>query len=206
MKMTGGPAEVDMKVSAKNYIKDGKQYVDISGAQDMLAMMGYTGEYKLPSKMYQDITSVLEVTTVNIPDYTFSDLFEMIPEGEWGNYVKISKSSTDTGFKIKVSAEKETLNELISQENSAEVSANFTDDAELYIIYENSQFAGLYLNAQANIVIDAENSVPELYQMTGKSKIVVKASYNVQIVGWNGEIEYPTDLDTNYVNMATLEM
>lgn len=191
-KLTGSQMNMDLQGTVKQYMLDGNQYLDLTGARDVIDMMGAGQEF--PSlKMSQKIAGIDETSLV-IPDYTVSQLLDMIPYGDWGEYVKISKSETDTGYKIKVVFPKATLNELVDNENLEEVDFNFTSDAEFYMIYENNEFSGLYLNANVNIILNA--TALDMADMTGLSQIVIKTSLNAQVIGYEGEISFPSDLSS----------
>lgn len=193
----GNEISQESNASAKQFIVNGTQYVDLSGSKDFMDTFG--AEY--PTKYYQ-VLATDEAQPIAIPEISLGDLLAEIPEGEWGQYVQLSKYESETGYKIKVVANKDFLNEAVS---TALVgygfSVIFTSDAQMYMIYENNEFAGLYFDTDAKVIINIHES-NSLYQILGSS-VTINASINLQLIGFNGEIDYPNF--SGYVNIKELD-
>lgn len=188
MKMTMGDESTSMSASAKQYIVDGNQYIDLSKAEDLVAMV----DPNMPLKGYNTLLTE-EVEPLVIPEYTLSSLLEMVPEGTyWGDYVQISKSTSDTGFKYKVVATAEMLNTFVAGAFEG-VAVNFTSDLEFYLVYENEEFAGLYLDTSADVSITLPEESP--YAAMVGTQLLVKVKLNVQATGFAGEIDYPSSFE-----------
>lgn len=200
MKMVSGENEIKQSLSTKQYMKNGKAYMDLTGAEDFLALY----DQEMPTKYYIDYASTAEADgsqTIAIPDYKVSDLLAMIPEGNWGEYVQISKSTSDNGFKFKIIASAETLNTIVNAYENELFDVTFTDDAEFYLIYNNGQFNGAYLDVNAKIDVYAAEG-GEAYMYFGEH-LTVNVSVNAQVVGYNGQINFP-DFDENYVDYSVM--
>lgn len=188
MKMTMGEESTSMNASAKQYIVDGNQYIDLSKAEDIVAMI----DPNMPLKGYNSLITE-EVEPLVIPEYNLSSLLEMVPEGTyWGDYVQISKSTSDTGFKYKVVATAEMLNTFVAGAFDG-VAVNFTSDLEFYLVYENEEFAGLYLDTSADVTVTLPED-SDYATMLG-TQVVVKVNLNVQATGFAGEIDYPANFE-----------
>ena len=179
-----GLEDEEMSGSFKQYIKDGYQYFDYSKIGDLGNMMG--SDSSTPDKYKVSLNGELPSQIV-IPEFDLGEYLAYIPEGEWGETLIVSKCATATGYKIKVSAAKDTLNAYAAE--IEEVNLVFSKDIELYMIYENEQFAGLYLDTAATVTV----AIPEdsiYYQMFGSS-LTANVSVSAEIAGFNGEIKYP---------------
>ena len=196
--LEGQQESIDYSLGTKQYIVNGTQYVDFSEAGEILSTL--PGE-SMPTKYYQ-VLATAETAPVVIPDYNLSSLLEMVPEGNWGEKFEISKSETETGFKVKFVATKDVLNDAMASLNLNGFTLEFTDKAELYMIYENNEFSGLNLNVAAKVVVNLpqDNSFAALI---GK-QLTLNLNLNAQCVGFNGEIEYPSDLATSYLPIESL--
>ena len=177
-------------MSAKQYIVDGNQYVNLSGAESMLEMAQLT----LPSKFYQ-VLAKEGVHPVELPDYKISDLLAMVPEGTLSNEtVSLSKSTEETGYKYKVVVDDVALNQIVNEYlTETGVKVTFNNDVVFYALFENNQFMGAYLDAQATV----EVVVPANYAGMFGEKVSVDLDLNLQVVGYEGNINYPSDLN-NY--------
>lgn len=194
----GNEISQESNASAKQFIVNGTQYVDLSGSKDFMDTFG--AEY--PTKYYQ-VLATDEAQPIAIPEISLGDLLAEIPEGEWGQYVQISKSESETGYKIKVVADKDVLTSAIANSGilvEYGVNVIFTTNAEMYMIYENNEFAGLYFDTDAKVIVN----IPEgnsLYQILGSS-VTINTSINLQLVGFDGEINFPNF--SGYTNMEEL--
>lgn len=187
-KMEMNDTKMEMEAVAKQYIVNGTQYIDLSGAEDIFTMMDPEGT--MPKKYFMDL-DLDEVEPVQIPQYDVSTLLSMIPEGDWGEYLKISKSDTETGFKIKIVADKDALNEAVDAfTEELPVDVKFTSDFEVYVVYDNNQLAGIYLDTDCKVTVFMELDSPA-YEMLGAS-VAVDVSLNAQLVSYSGNIDYPS--------------
>lgn len=184
----------EVQGTAKQYLRNGVQYVDLSGAKNLLDMV----DIETPLKSYQ-ILSTGDSEPLTIPEISLTEFFALIPEGEIGESVVLSKSETETGYKIKMVADKVLLNEVVGgflQETSFAV--EFQSDAEMYMVFENEQFGGLYFDTDAILNVSIPSEHP-MYQIIG-STLSVNLSINAQLVGFSGDIQYPNF--SGYVNMS----
>ena len=187
-----------MSNTAKQYLVDGTQYIDFSGSQALLDVYkAMNPEKDMPTRVYQVLLSG-EGNPVDIPEVSLGDLLTLIPEGQWGedNDLQISKSVSETGYKVKVVVKNSFVNSYVGEMFAEQgLTINFTEDVEAYFVYENEEFAGFYLDADAEVNV----TMPEEYASIFGSTLTVDANINAQIIGYEGNISYPNF--NGYVNL-----
>ena len=189
IEMAGQKAE--LKASAKQYVVDGTQYIDISGAKDILQMVD--PETQMPTKFYVGM-DLEDIEPIQIPEYNISTLLEMIPEGEWGEMLTLSKTETENGFTIKIVATDDVLNETfdaLKSEMEFDVDVNFTKDFEVYVVYANNAFSGLYIDSELQVTVNLDTQDNPYAQMIGSS-LTVDVALNAQIATYAGDIDFPS--------------
>lgn len=204
METSVGEESSSMTAVVNQYIKDGNQYIDLTQAQTLATLISsMVGGETLPGyKLYQTLATGAESDVVTVPDYSLLNLLDIVPEAEWGTNIVIEKYEDDSNYKVKTTVKGQYLQDLIESSASDGTTStqlpfafNSLSDVVIYIVYTDNQFAGVNIsgevNLDANIPVDETNSIA----------MTISGNLDLNLVGFNGEIEFPTDF-SDYIDMT----
>lgn len=198
---TDGEA-MEYSASVNQYLNGGVQYVDLTGAEELLTAFGMQNMIT-NYKFYQNLAKGDESDVAVLPSYSITDLLDVVPEETWGTNVIIEKSEEGDDYKIRTTIKGDFLKTMIesalsqgSEQTTSVVTFNSIGDVVIYIVYNEAGLAGINVTASidmiANIPLDDTSSMP----------LAIKADVELNMVGYNGEFDFPSDFNT-YTELDT---
>lgn len=204
MTTTAGEETTTTEASANMYFSQGVQYVDLTGAEELLIGFGAS----LPSFKFSQslVTGNPEEDVVATPEFNIADLLQYIPEGSYGTGLVIETSEEGDDYKVRVTLNGTFMQEYVTgmiaesdPELASTVTFNSFGDIVIYVVCNADGLVGMNVTGSVDMSIAitvAEGQDPML--------VTVDGDIELNMAGYNGEFDMPTDL--NEENYAPIDV
>lgn len=172
-------------LGANLYITDGREYCDLSDIHSLLASVDMAEILPMPEKFYMNLNFGDE--TISLDSFKISNYIAQIPEGEYGNAIKVATYEKDDTYKVKVTIDSGLWNlPQYTPGTEEQISVKEMSDLELYFVFSNGNLVGIEAEMEADIVVltslDGTTVTPTTFEVEA----------NLEIVPYTGEISIPS--------------
>ena len=172
-------------LGANMYITGGREYCDLSDIHSLLASVDMAQILPMPEKFYMNLNFGDE--TISLDSFKISNYIAQIPEGEYGNAIKVATYEKDDTYKVKVTIDSGLWNlPQYTPGTEEQISVKEMSDLELYFVFSNGNLVGIEAEMEADIVVltslDGTTVPPTTFEVEA----------NLEIVPYTGEISIPS--------------
>ncbi len=183
--------------SANAYLIENNLYADLSSMADILTLVGTQFGYQIPPKFQMSIpmTGECEPENAQIPQISYSQIFEYVPAELYGTGFILEKAQSGNDYKIKVTLKGETLYEILSpiidkasSKTEFNVSLKEASDIVIYVVYNNSNLLGVSIDGGLKVDL----------QVSETQTATISLSLKMEAMTFSGNINFPA-FDESYV-------